>query len=92
MFAGANNAFINKMGGAIASGITGAIVIVSGMKTAQSAADMTESGLIILKAAMLIFPLFCILIGFLLYRSKYILDEKLYQKIVDELAIRNKTA
>lgn len=84
--------FINKMGGAIASGITGAIVIVSGMKTAQSAADMTESGLFILKAAMLIFPLFCILIGFLLYRSKYILDEKLYQKIVDELAIRNKTA
>lgn len=84
--------FINKMGGAIASGITGAIVIVSGMKTAQSAADMTETGLIILKAAMLIFPLFCILIGFLLYRSKYILDEKLYQKIVDELAIRNKTA
>lgn len=84
--------FINKMGGAIASGITGVIVIISGMKTAQTAADMTESGLIILKAAMLIFPLFCILIGFLIYRSKYILDEKMYQKIVTELAERNPAA
>lgn len=80
--------FINKMGGAVASGITGAIVIVSGMQSAETAADMTAQGLLILKAAMLIFPLFCILIGFLIYRAKYILDEKMYQRIIDELANR----
>ena len=37
--------FINKMGGAIASGITGATVILSGMKVAETAADMTSEGL-----------------------------------------------
>ncbi len=77
--------FINKMGGAVASGITGAIVIISGMKDAQTAADMTEQGLFILKMAMMVFPLICIIAGYLIYRKKYILDEKMYQKIVEEL-------
>ncbi len=81
--------FINKMGGAVANGIVGAIVIVSGMKTAESAADMTTGGLLILKAAMLIFPLLCILIGFFIYKAKYILSEEMYGKIVTELAERN---
>ena len=77
--------FINKMGGAIASGVVGAIVILSGMSQAQSAADMTESGIVILKLAMMVFPLICILVGFLVYRAKYILDEEMYAKIVREL-------
>jgi melibiose permease/lactose/raffinose/galactose permease len=77
--------FINKMGGAVASGVAGAIVIISGMSQAQSAADMTASGIVILKMAMMVFPLICILVGFLIYRSKYILDEKMYEKIVREL-------
>ena len=80
--------FINKMGGAIASGVVGAIVIVSGMSQAQSAADMTASGIFILKMAMMVFPLVCIVIGFLVYRSKYILDEEMYGKIVRELGER----
>ncbi len=77
--------FINKMGGAIASGVVGATVIISGMNDAQSAADMTSGGITILKMAMMIFPLICIVVGFLVYRSKYILDEKMYNKIVEEL-------
>lgn len=77
--------FINKMGGAVASGITGAIVIISGIESAQSAADMTAEGLLILKAAMLIFPLICILIGFIIYKCKYILDETMYNKIISEI-------
>ena len=80
--------FINKMGGAIASGVVGAIVIVSGMSQAQSAADMTTSGIFIFKMAMMVFPLICIVIGFLVYRSKYILDEEMYGKIVRELGER----
>ena len=77
--------FINKMGGAVASGITGAVVIISGMSTAQSAADMTAEGILILKAAMMVFPLICIIAGFIIYRKKYILDEEMYKKIVEEL-------
>lgn len=81
--------FINKIGGAIASGVVGAIVIVSGMSTAETAADMTTEGILILKAAMMVFPLICIIVGFLIYRKKYILDEEMYQKIIEELAERN---
>ena len=80
--------FINKMGGAVASGIVGATVIISGMQEAQTAADMTEGGLLIFKAAMMILPLLCILVGFLIYRSKYILDEEMYEKIVEEIRER----
>lgn len=80
--------FINKMGGAVASGIVGATVIISGMQEAQTAADMTEGGLLIFKAAMMILPLLCILVGFLIYRSRYILDEEMYEKIVEEIRER----
>ena len=83
-------AFINKSGGAIANGVTGAVVILSGMKTAQTAADMTSDGLLIFKMAMMIFPLICIVIGFIIYRKKYILDEEMYKKIVEELNERKK--
>ena len=82
--------FINKLGGAIANGVVGAIVIVSGMKTAETAADMTSDGLLIFKMAMMIFPLICIVIGFIIYRKKYILDEEMYKKIVEELNERKK--
>ena len=82
--------FINKLGGAVASGITGIIVIISGMKEAQTAADMTPEGLVILKAAMMILPLICIVVGFFIYRKKYILDEEMYAKIVKENEERRK--
>lgn len=83
-------AFINKSGGAIANGVTGAVVILSGMKTAETAADMTSEGLLIFKIAMMILPLICIVIGFIIYRTKYILDEEMYAKIVEELDERKK--
>jgi melibiose permease/lactose/raffinose/galactose permease len=73
------------MGGAVSSGVVGAIVILSGMSQAQSAADMTSSGIFILKLAMMVFPLICILAGYFIYRSKYILHEEMYEKIVREL-------
>lgn len=83
-------AFINKLGGAIANGVVGTIVIVSGMKTAETAADMTSRGLFIFKVAMMILPLVCIVIGFVIYRAKFILDEEMYAKIVEELDERKK--
>ena len=83
--------FINKMGGAVSSGIVGAVVIISGMKDAQTAADMTTEGLLILKIAMMIFPLMCIVVGFIIYRSKYILDETKYKNIVEEINERKKS-
>ncbi len=80
--------FINKMGGAIASGVTGAIVILSGIKEAKVAADVSPEGIMLLKVAMFIFPLFCILAGFLIYRRKYRIDEVMYKEMIEELKER----
>ncbi len=80
--------FINKMGGAVASGIVGATVIVSGINDAASAADVTAQGLFTMKIAMLVLPLLCILAGYLVYRYKYIIDKELFARILRELRER----
>ncbi|MCX7773573.1 MAG: glycoside-pentoside-hexuronide (GPH):cation symporter [Clostridia bacterium] len=80
--------FINKMGAAIASGIVGATVIISGMSDANSAADMTPQGLLIMKTAMLILPLLFIVAGYLVYRWKYKIDSKMYQQMLQQLEAR----
>ncbi len=80
--------FINKIGNAIASGVVGATVIISGISRASSAADMTEQGLVILKAAMLIIPLLCILAGYLIYKYKYKIDSKMYAQMLADLEAR----
>lgn len=80
--------FINKMGGAVASGIVGATVIISGINDAQSAADVTPEGLLIMKSAMLILPLIFILASYLIYRYKYKIDSQTYQQILLDLQKR----
>lgn len=80
--------FINKIGGAIASGIVGATLIISGINAANTPADVTENGLLILKLAMLILPLLFITAGYLVYRAKFKIDKKLFDTIVAELKER----
>ena len=80
--------FINKMGGAIASGIVGATVFISGINDALTPADVTAQGLLIMKFAMLILPLVFILVGYLVYRYKYTIDTVIYQKILQDLQER----
>ncbi|HHY82527.1 MAG TPA: sugar transporter [Clostridiales bacterium] len=84
--------FINKMGGAIASGIVGTTVIISGINEATSAAEVTPEGLFMMKSAMLILPLIFILCGYLLYRSKFRIDESLYKQILDDLQRRGEVS
>ena len=80
--------FINKLGGAVASGIVSATVILSGIKDAHSAADVSAEGIMMMKTAMMIFPLLCILAGFVLYLCRYRIDRKLYGQILDDLKER----
>jgi len=80
--------FINKIGGAIASGIVGATVIISGISSAESKADVTGKGLIILKMSMFVLPLILIVVGYLIYRYKYRIDEEMFREIVSELKER----
>lgn len=83
--------FINKMGGAIASVVIGITVIISGIKVAETPADVTPGGLITLKTAMLILPLICIVIGYIVYVRHYKIDKEMYDKILSELTARRTT-
>ncbi|HAS73299.1 MAG TPA: sugar transporter [Clostridiales bacterium UBA8960] len=80
--------FINKMGGAVASGIVGVTVILSGINEANHASDVTAEGLLMMKSAMLIIPLICILAGYLVYRANYKIDRVMYEQILMELKAR----
>ena len=80
--------FINKLSGAIGNGIVGAVVIMSGIIDAETASDVTDSGLLMMKIAMLVLPLVCIVVSFLVYRKKYIIDEKKHAEILQELKDR----
>ena len=79
--------FINKIGGAIASGIVGATLIISGINSATPE-TVTDTGLLIMKLAMLIFPPISIVAGYLVYRLKFKIDKEMFDKIVSELAVR----
>ena len=80
--------FINKIGGAIANGIVGVTLIISGINAAKTPNDVTESGLLIMKLAMLILPLIFIITGYFIYRKKYKIDRKMYDQIISELTAR----
>ena len=80
--------FINKIGGAIASGIVGVTAIISGINSAASPEEVTESGLLIMKLAMLILPLIFIVIGYLVYRRKFKIDKQLFDQIISDLTAR----
>ena len=52
--------------------------------------NSVSSGAIwIMKVAMMILPLICILVGFIIYHKKFKIDEKMYDKIVADLKERN---
>jgi len=83
---------INKMGGAVSSGIVSAVIIISGIKDAGTAADVSVGGLLLMKIAMLIFPLFCIAGSYFIYRAKYKIDNKFYSQILCDLRARKEIA
>jgi len=43
----------------------------------------------IMKIAMMILPLLCILAGFIIYYKKFKIDEKMYEKIIEDLGSRD---
>lgn len=80
--------FINKIGGAIANGVVGLTVIISGMEAAQSHLDMTPQGILTTKISMMALPLVCIVAGYVIYLAKYKIDEKMYTDILTQLQAR----
>ena len=97
--------FINQFGGAISKGIVSFTLIISGLnlvanelepfkKGAPEFVDIINaipgSSIWIMKISMMVLPLVCILIGFILYQKKFKIDEQLYAQIVSDLEERNK--
>ncbi len=80
--------FINKIGGAIANGIVGVTLILSGINAAAAPEDVTDAGLFTMKLAMLMLPMVFIAVGYIIYLWKYKIDKKLFEQIVSELEKR----
>ena len=92
--------FINQFGGAISKGIVSYTLIISGINAianvigdeplrAEELINSTPGSAIwIMKISMMILPLICILVGFILYHKKFKIDEKMYEQIVADLEAR----
>lgn len=83
---------INKLGAALATGIVGITLIVSGINEADTAVDVSDSGLILLQAGMFVLPLALIVVSYLIYRAKFRIDADLHERILDELRERGDLA
>ena len=57
--------------------------------TAEIAASAPTWSIWVMKIAMMILPLVCILVGFIIYQKKFKIDEKMYEEIVSDLEKRN---
>lgn len=84
--------FINKMGGAIGTGIVGLTLVVSGINSAASPDDVSSGGLLLMKLAMMVLPLVFIVAGYLVYLKRYRIDKAFYERILAELSERNRQA
>ncbi len=77
---------INKLGGALATGLVSISVVLSGIKTGDVAAEAIDAaGKLVVKGAMFVIPLLFIVVGYVIYLKKFKLDEKRYGEIVAEL-------
>ena len=80
------DSFENKIANSTAN-ITDADTIAAITKEIASGAPIWS--IWVMKIAMMILPLICILVGFIIYQKKFKIDEKMYSKIVAELEERN---
>ena len=80
---------INKIGGAVATGIVSLSLIISGIKVDGGTADMIGSdGKLVIKLAMFAIPLAMIVAGYIVYLKKYKISEQFYAQILKDLEER----
>ncbi|MDR2538872.1 MAG: glycoside-pentoside-hexuronide (GPH):cation symporter [Bifidobacteriaceae bacterium] len=80
--------FVNKIGAAISNGIVGITVVMVGINSANSAADVTAEGILGMKAMMMLVPMALIIVGYFIYRFKFKIDDKLFAEILSDLKTR----
>ena len=82
---------INKIGGALATGIVSLTLIISGIKVDGGTVDMIDSeGKFIIKIAMFAIPLIMIVVGYIVYLKKYKISEEFYSGILKDIEEREK--
>ena len=80
---------INKIGGALSTGIISICLLLSGIKQEETAAvSIDAAGINTVKIFMFLLPLVFIVGGYFIYLKKFKLDEKRYSEIVEELKQR----
>ncbi|NLL91062.1 MAG: MFS transporter [Ruminococcaceae bacterium] len=84
--------FIYKMSGALASGVVGVTLVLSGIKTDSGVPELSAPRIFFFKAMMMLFPLALIVLGFFIWKKKYTLDEVRYAKILEDLRVRREAA
>ena len=80
---------INKIGGALATGIVSLTLILSGIKVDGGTVDaIGADGKLIVKIAMFAIPLLMIVAGYIVYLKKYKISEEYYAGILRDLEAR----
>ena len=80
---------INKIGGALATGIVSLTLIFSGIKVDGGTVDaISADGKLIVKLAMFAIPLLMIVLGYIVYLKKYKISEEYYANILKDLEAR----
>jgi len=65
--------------------IVSATIILAGINDADTAADVTDRGVTMVKISMLLIPAVLVALGYLVWRAKFRIDEALHAQIVREL-------
>ncbi len=77
---------INKLGGALSTGVVSLTLVWSGIKIDNTTADFIDSqGKLLVKAAMFALPLLFIVVGYIIYLKKYKISEDFYSYLLKEI-------
>ena len=82
---------INKIGGALSTGLISVSIMLAGIKTKGSdtaAATIDASGKLTIKLAMLAIPLVLIVAGYVIYLRKYKISKEFYDNMLADLKFR----
>jgi sugar (glycoside-pentoside-hexuronide) transporter len=80
---------VNKIGGALSTAFISLSLLLSGIKTGDTAAAAIDAGgKLVVKGAMFLIPLVFIVVGYVIYLKKFKIDEGTYAKIVSDLKER----
>ena len=84
---------VNKLGGALATGVVSLTLIISGIKKDETTADyIGTQGQMIVKFAMFAIPLLFIVVGYLIYLKKFRISEEFYANILTDLKAQGRLA